>query len=77
METQLEKNVTILFKDDSNNKAEITITVKQLLENSEDVFYEWLDNSESCSSSGCNNESQNFCDCGSAYEDFYIYGIKF
>jgi len=77
MEIKLERKVTILFKDDSDNKAEITITLKELLENSEDVFYEWLDDSESCNSSSCNNESQNFCDCGSPYDDFYICGIKF
>jgi len=74
---KFEDEVKILFVNTEGKKAEITINVKQLLENTSDDFYEWLDDSEPCTSSGCNNESQNFCDCGSSFEDYEIYGIEF
>ena len=73
----LQENVRILFKDSDGNKAEIEITIKQLLENNEDDFYEWLYDSEPCTSASCNNESQNFCDCGSSFEDYKIYEVVF
>jgi len=73
---KIDDNVTVLFKNTEGKKAEITISVKQLLENTSDDFYEWLDDSEPCTSASCNNESQNFCDCGSSYEDYEIYGLK-
>jgi len=74
---KLEDKVTIVFKNEQDKKAEITITVKELLENTSDEFYEWLDETEPCTSSGCNNESQNFCDCGSAFEDYEICEVLF
>ena len=69
---KLEDNVTIVFKNTEGKEAKITITVKDLLENTSDDFYEWLDDSEPCTSASCNNESQNFCDCGSEFEDYEI-----
>jgi len=69
---KLEDNVTIVFKNTQGEKAQITITVKDLLENTSDDFYEMLDDSEPCTSASCNNESQNFCDCGSSFEDYEI-----
>jgi len=68
--------VKIIFKNDSNQKAEITITVQQLLDNTLDDFYEWLDDSEPCTSASCHNESQNFCDCGSQFEGYEFYKIE-
>lgn len=69
---KLEDNVTLMFKNTDGKEAKITITVKDLLENTSDDFYEWLDDSEPCTSASCNNESQNFCDCGSKFEDYEI-----
>lgn len=73
---RFEDEVKILFVNPEGKKADITINIKQLLENTSDDFYEWLDDSQPCTSSGCNNESQNFCDCGSYFEDYEIYGIE-
>lgn len=73
---KLEDYVKIVFKNTEGKKAEITVTVKQLLENTSDDFYEWLDDSEPCTSASCNNESQNFCDCGSSFEDYEICEIQ-
>ena len=74
---KLEDEVKILFKNDSGDSKIITITVKQLLENTSDDFYEWLDDSDPCISASCNNESQNFCDCGSSFEDYEIIEVIF
>lgn len=68
----LENEIKIVFKNNEGNKKEIIITVKQLLENTTDDFYKLLDDSEPCTSASCNNESQNFCDCGSSFEDYEI-----
>jgi len=73
---KLEDYVKIVFKNTEGEKADITVTVKQLLENTSDDFYEWLDDSEPCTAASCNNESQNFCDCGSSYEDYEICEIQ-
>lgn len=73
---KLEDNVTIVFKNTEGKEAKITITVKNLLKNTSDDFYEWLDDSEPCTSASCNNESQNFCDCGTSYKDYEIYSVE-
>jgi hypothetical protein len=73
----LDNEVKIVFKNDVCETKEITVTVKQLLENTTEDFYEMLDNTESCTSSSCNNESQNFCDCGSSFEDYQIIEVIF
>lgn len=72
----LEDEVQIIFKNDKGEQKEITVSVNQLLLQTTDDFYEWLDDTEPCISASCNNESQNFCDCGSVYEDYTIIGIK-
>lgn len=72
---KLEDNVTLVFKNTYGKEAKITITVKDLIENTSDDFYEWLDDSEPCTSASCNNESQNFCDCGSEFGDYEIYEL--
>lgn len=76
MENTLEQTVKILFKDDKGNSAQIEITAKQLIEKCDYDFYEMLCDSP-CTSASCNNENQNFCDCGSEYEDYEICGIEF
>ena len=74
---RLEDYVKVKFVNKEMEQASITITVKQLVENTVDDFYEWLDESEQCTSASCNNESQNFCDCGSDFEDYEFCGIEF
>lgn len=69
---KLDDEVKIIFKNDEGKTAEITITVNQLLDKTRDDFHEMLDDSEPCTSASCNNESQNFCDCGSSFEDYEI-----
>lgn len=69
---KLDDIVTIIFKNSEGDIKEIDIVVKQLLDNTTEDFYDMLENQESCMSSSCNNESQNFCDCSPLYEDYKI-----
>ena len=71
----LQNEVSILFGNNHGKTKEITVTIEQLLENTTDDFCEWLENTEPCTSASCNNESQNFCDCGASFEDFEIVGL--
>ena len=71
---KLDSNITLVFKNKEGNFKELTVTVKDLLERTLDDFYEDLE--DECTSSGCNNESQNFCDCGASYEDYEIYEVR-
>lgn len=70
---KLSSDVRLIFSDKEGNKKELTITVMDMLERSLCDFYEDLE--EQCTSSGCNNESQNFCDCDAAYGDYEIIEI--
>lgn len=74
---ELTDKVKIVFSNNSGDKAEIEISINQLIENTIDDFHDMLDNSAPCTSSGCNNESQNFCDCGSIFDEYEITGIDF
>ena len=67
---QLDSEVTLVFKNKEGETIELGTTLKDLLERTIDDFYEDLE--PTCTSSSCNNESQNFCDCGSAYEEYEI-----
>lgn len=73
---KIDENIKIVFEDNSGKTIKITVTVEQLIEKTLDDFYEMLDNTSPCTSASCNTESQNFCDCGSIYEDFEITGIE-
>jgi hypothetical protein len=70
---KIESNIDLIFKNKEGDFKKITITVKDMLERTLDDFYEDLE--DECTNSGCNNESQNFCDCGPSYEDYEIYEI--
>ena len=72
----LKEEIQIVFKDGTGDVKKITVTVEQLIEKTSDDFLEWLDDSDPCTSASCNNESQNFCDCGSTFEDYEIVGIE-
>jgi len=76
MELYKKQEVNIVFKNTDGDIKEITVTVEQLLEENSDQFYEWLDDTAPCTSASCNNESNNFCDCGSSFEDYEIVGIR-
>ena len=69
---KLTEEVKIIFKNSEGQKEEMTITVDELLENTKDDLYEMLENTLPCTSASCNNESQNFCDCGGSFEDYVI-----
>jgi len=69
---KLDDEVKIIFKNDECKIAEITITVNQLLDKTRDDLYEMLEDTIPCTCSSCNNESQNFCDCGGNFEDYEI-----
>jgi hypothetical protein len=66
----LNSDITLIFKDKEGNKKELTITVMNMLQTTLEDLHERLE--DDCSSSGCNNESQNFCDCGQSYEDYEL-----
>lgn len=68
--------IILLFKNNEGETTVITLTIDQLLDKTRDDLYEMLDNSEPCTCSSCNNESQNFCDCGSKYEDYEIVEVQ-
>jgi len=57
-EMKLTDEVKIIFKNSEGKKEELTITIDKLLDNTKD--------------DRCNNESQNFCDCGGRFEDYLI-----
>jgi len=67
---ELETKVTLVFKDKENNVIHLKTSLKDMLERNLNDFYE--DIKPPCTCSSCNNESQNFCDCGSAWEDYVI-----
>ena len=69
---KLTEEVKIIFKNSEGQKEEMTITVDELLENTKDDLYEMLENTRPCTSASCNNESQNFRDCGGSFEDYVI-----
>ncbi|MGV8877697.1 MAG: hypothetical protein ACOH2A_01570 [Sphingobacteriaceae bacterium] len=69
---KLTDEIKIIFKNSDGAKEELTITVDKLLESTKDDLYELLEETIPCTSSGCNNESQNFCDCGGSFEDYLI-----
>jgi len=71
---KLDSKITLVFKNKEGHTKDYTMTIKQMLEGTLDDFYEDLE--DECTNSGCNNESQNFCDCGSSYEDYEIYEVE-
>lgn len=65
-------DVEIVFTNSKGDNMSLIISVKQLLDKTSDDLYDMLEDQSPCNSSGCNNESQNFCDCGTQYDDFEI-----
>lgn len=72
---ELKDKIKLVFKNTEGEKVDLEITVKEILEKTLDDFYEDLESSENCNSSSCNNESQNFCDCGGQYEDYEFFEL--
>ena len=67
---KLDETIKLVFKNKVGDKKELQLTVKDMLERCLYDFYEDLE--DECTSSGCNTESQNFCDCGTIYGDYEI-----
>jgi len=67
-------DVEIIFKSRTGEQARIETDLKSLLYSSEEDFFDALE--QPCTSASCNNESQNFCDCGSNYDDYEITDIR-
>ena len=72
----LDTKINIVFTDNKGGKTELISTLKEMLDNDPEYFFDKLDEDQKCTSSSCNNESQNFCDCGSVYEDYDITDIQ-
>lgn len=73
MEKKLHEDVTVVFTNKQGEEKKLITSYKLLIENTTDDFYDMLE--PECTSSSCNNESQNFCDCGNIYEDFEIKSV--
>lgn len=73
MKLELKTKVTLLFKNKEGKELKYQTNVSDILERTLDDFYEDLE--PECTSPSCNNESQNFCDCDSIYEDYSIVGL--
>jgi hypothetical protein len=71
----LESNVIVIFRNEKGDEKTITITADELLDYTRDDLYDLLEGYAPCTSSGCNTESQNFCDCGLEFEDYVISGL--
>lgn len=74
--TELNKKITVIFRNEQGDEMTLEITADELLDCTRDDLYDRLEGEMPCTSSGCNNESQNFCDCGLEYEDFTITALK-
>lgn len=69
---KLTEEVKIIFKNKEGEKKELILTIDELLDRTKDDLYEMLEDKQPCTSASCNNESQNFCDCGGSFEDYVI-----
>jgi hypothetical protein len=69
---KLTDEIKIIFKNPEGKKEELNITIDKLLESTKEDLYDMLEETIPCQSSSCNNESQNFCDCGPLFEDYTI-----
>lgn len=66
----LKTKIELILKNKEGDVKKVEYSFKNLLNKTIEDIYDELE--EECTSSGCNNESQNFCDCGPQYEDFEI-----
>lgn len=73
---KIDDKVTLVFKN-GYNFAELTITVEQLINKTAEDFHEMLEEQHPCTSASCNNESQNFCDCGTRYDNYEIVEVVY
>lgn len=72
---KLNDEVIVLFKD-GFNFAELKITLQDLIQKTEEELFELLEDREApctCTLS----ESQNFCECQGAFEQYEIIGVYF
>lgn len=68
--TRINSEVILIFSNKGENPVEVITTFKDLLEKTTDDFLEDLE--PECTSSSCNNESQNFCDCSGSFDEHEI-----
>lgn len=66
----IKTNIELVFENPKGEVKKTIYSFETLLDKTLEDVYEDLE--DECNSSGCNNESQNFCDCGPQYEDFNI-----
>lgn len=64
----------ILTHEKTGETITIKTTFSEMLNSHPEEYYENLE--QPCNSSSCYNESQNFCDCGPEFEDYYITGLE-
>ena len=67
----LDTTIQLIFKNKEGASITTEATFQQILDRNLDDFHEDLEDSE-CTSSSCNTESQNFCDCPAEYEDYEL-----
>lgn len=66
----------LTFKNEEGDTAELESTIEILLQQDMDFIKEQLGEEDYCTSSSCNNESQNFCCCPNIYENYELTDIE-
>ena len=75
MEITKDTVLTFTFKDKDNNQISSSLNYEKIVELLEETAFENIPEPD-CTSAGCNNESQNFCDCGSIYDNYELSKIE-
>lgn len=73
---KMEDDVVVVFKNKEGETVELSTTARFIIENTSEDLYDMLEKTKHCTSSSCNNESQNFCDCGPNFDEYEINEIK-
>lgn len=71
------EDVKVIFKNNEGETKYIIVTVKKFINLTEDDLLELLEDTVPCISASCNSENQNYCDCGSSFEDYEIHEVLF
>jgi hypothetical protein len=74
---KLDETITLVFKNPKGDKKKINVTIRELLNSSNDDLHDLLESLYPCQSSSCNNESNNFCDCEPIFDDYKIEEVLF
>lgn len=71
---KLDTKINLIFTNPTGGQQCFEVDFNYLIDNDTDGIYENLE--PECTSASCNNESQNFCDCGGILDDYEITAIQ-